>query len=111
MTPLISRADLADLIEAGHVTVIDALPEAYYERMHLPGALNLVAADVDVRAPELLPDKSAAIVTYCSGPTCSNSHLVADRLLALGYTNVRKYQDGIQDWFEAGLPTETGIHV
>ncbi len=111
MTIHISRTDLADLIESGQVTVIDALPEAYYERMHLPGALNLVAEDVDALAPELLPDKFAPIVTYCSGATCSNSQMVAARLQALGYTDVRKYHDGIQDWVEAGLPTEAATRV
>ena len=34
--------------------------------------------------------------------------LVADRLAALGYTNVRKYREGIEDWAGAGLPTESG---
>jgi rhodanese-related sulfurtransferase len=111
MIELITRTELAGLIEAGDVTVVDALPAAYYERMHLPGAINLVAADVDARAPELLPDRSAPVVTYCSGTTCPNSQAVATRLQALGYTNVRKYRDGIQDWVEAGLPTETSVPV
>jgi hypothetical protein len=31
----------------------------------------------------------------------------ADRLTTLGYTNVRMYREGIQDWVEAGLRTET----
>jgi rhodanese-related sulfurtransferase len=111
MTQLISRTDLAALVERGAVTVVDALPAPYYELRHLPGAINLVAEDVDALAPGLLPDRSAPIVTYCSGATCPNSQLVATRLERLGYTNVRKYRDGIQDWVEAGLPTETGVHV
>ena len=110
MTQLISRTDLADLIEVRAVTVVDALPAPYYEQMHLPGAINLVAEDVDAFAPDLLPDQTAPIVTYCSGATCPNSQFVATRLEGLGYTNVRKYRDGIQDWVEAGLPTETGVH-
>jgi rhodanese-related sulfurtransferase len=32
---------------------------------------------------------------------------VADQLTTLGYTDVRKYREGIQDWVEAGLPTES----
>jgi rhodanese-related sulfurtransferase len=111
MTNLISRTDLADLIEVGAVTVVDALPAPYYDQMHLPGAINLVAEDVDAFAPALHPDRLAPIVTYCSGATCPNSQLVATRLERLGYTNVRKYHDGIQDWVEAGLPTETAVHV
>ena len=112
MTQLISRTDLADIIETGGVVVVDALPAAYYERMHLPGAVNLVAEQVDaLAAADLLPDKAAPIVTYCSGAACPDSQAVATRLETLGYTNVRKYRDGIQDWVEAGLPTETDVHV
>lgn len=74
-------------------------------------AVNLVAEDVAALAPALLPDRSAPIVTYCSGTTCPNSQAVATRLEKLGYTNVRQYRDGIQDWVEAGLPTETDAHV
>ena len=48
------------------------------------------------------------IVTYRSNALCQNSTQVAARLERLGYTNVRKYPDGIQDWIEAGLPTQTG---
>lgn len=106
MTVLITRNELAKEIETGSVTVIDALGAEYYAKAHLPGALNLVETDVEVRASQLLPDKDAAIVTYCSNPACPNSQQVAAKLEALGYTNVRKYREGIQDWTEAGLPVE-----
>ncbi|MCC0100214.1 rhodanese-like domain-containing protein [Streptomyces flavotricini] len=107
MTALITRDELAAAIEAGAVTVVDTLGGEYYAQQHLPGALALIPADVDTQAPGLLPDRDAAIVTYCSNPACPNSGQVADRLSALGYTDVRKYREGIQDWVEAGLPTET----
>ena len=107
MTALISRAELAAAITAGRVTVVDALPEAYWAQQHLPGALNLVQDDVDRHAPTLLPDRDAAVVTYCSNTACPNSHAVAARLEALGYTDVRRYREGIQDWVEAGLPVES----
>ena len=106
MTELITRDDLAALIESGTVTVVDALPASYFEQVHLPGAVNLVEDEVTERAAALLPDKDAAIVTYCSNAACGNSQAVANRLERLGYTNVRKYRDGIQDWVDAGNPTE-----
>ncbi|MFF4102679.1 rhodanese-like domain-containing protein [Streptomyces sp. NPDC001903] len=106
MTALITRDELAAAIEAGAVTVVDTLGGEYYAQRHLPGALALTPADVDTQAPALLPDRDAAIVTYCSNPACPNSGQAADRLTSLGYTNVRKYREGIQDWVEAGLPTE-----
>lgn len=94
-------------MDVGNVTVVDTLGGEYYARQHLSGALELVPADVDARVSALLPDRGAAIVTYCSNPACPNSGQVADRLTALGYTDVRKYREGIQDWVEAGLPTES----
>ncbi len=68
-------------------------------------------AEVADRAGALLPDRAAAIVTYCSNPACPNSQRVADKLAALGYANVRKYREGIEDWVAAGLPTESGSFV
>lgn len=109
VTADISRAELQAVIEAGTVVPVDALPENYYAQQHLPGAINLVADDVDNRAATLLPDKAAPIVTYCSNLACSNSGQVAAKLESLGYTNVRKYADGIQDWVEAGLPVASGV--
>ena len=106
MTTLITRDELKAAIDRGGVTVVDALGESYWAQQHLPGAVYLVADDVAARAAELLPDKDAAIVTYCSNTACGNSQAVASKLENLGYTNVRKYREGIQDWVEAGLPVE-----
>lgn len=108
MTTLITRDQLRAEIEAGTVTVVDALGGEYYAQQHLPGAIPLVENDVAAKATGLLPDRAAPIVTYCSNPACPNSQRVADRLTALGYTNVRKYREGIEDWVAADLPTETG---
>jgi rhodanese-related sulfurtransferase len=107
MTDLISRGELEAEIAAGRVTVVDALGGDYYAQQHLPGAIALVQDDVERLAPSLLPDQDAAIVTYCSNPACPNSGNVAKRLTALGYTNVRAYREGIEDWTSAGLPTES----
>ncbi|WP_067172979.1 rhodanese-like domain-containing protein [Microtetraspora niveoalba] len=107
MTALITRDELRAAIDTGTVIVVDALGGEYHAKQHLPGALALTPAETDARAAELLPDRDAAIVTYCSNPACPNSGQVADRLTALGYTNVRKYREGIEDWVDAGLPTES----
>ena len=106
MTALISRAELQAAIDAGSVTVVDALGGEYWAKQHLPGAVPLAPGEVDARAAETLPDRGRAIVTYCSNVACPNSGQVADRLTTLGYTDVRKYKEGIEDWVDAGLPTE-----
>ncbi|WP_194818651.1 rhodanese-like domain-containing protein [Nocardia sp. XZ_19_385] len=108
MTTVITRTELAEAIESGSVTVLDTLGPGYYEKAHLPGALVLVEADVESRAAQLLPDREATIVTYCSNERCRNSENVAVKLHALGYGNVRAYRAGIEDWAAAGLPVESG---
>ena len=104
MTSQISRDELAAAL--GTVTVVEALGPMYYEAEHLPGAINVPHTEVDALAPSLLPDKDAAIVIYCSNTQCPNSEVAARRLVALGYTNVRRYVEGKDDWREAGLPLE-----
>jgi rhodanese-related sulfurtransferase len=111
MTDLITRDELKSAIDEGGVTVVDALPESYFDQQHLPGAVNLFVDDARDRAAEVLPHKDAAIVAYCSNDACPNSEGVARVLTSLGYSNVRKYREGIQDWVEAGLPTEATVAV
>lgn len=106
MLTLITRDDLRAELDAGTVTLVDALPADYWAQRHLPGALNLVESDVTDRAATLLPDRSAPIVVYCANTACPNSQAVGARLVNLGYTDVRKYREGIQDWVEAGLPVQ-----
>ncbi|MET9224663.1 rhodanese-like domain-containing protein [Lentzea sp. NPDC003310] len=114
MLPLISREELRKEIDAGTVVVVDTMPAAYYEMEHLPGAVNIpgfpyeqAAEFTDRLAPDVLPEKTAPIVVYCANVPCRNSELVGSRLVQLGYENVRKYREGIEDWAGAGLVTTT----
>jgi rhodanese-related sulfurtransferase len=109
MTALITRRELQDEIAAGTVVVVETLGPMYYDDAHLPGAINIPHTDVAELAPALLPDRDAAIVTYCSNTACRNSEIAAGRLVAMGYTNVRKYAEGKQDWVAAGLPVSSGV--
>lgn len=105
----ISRDELVARLERDdEVTLVEALGPRYYEDAHLPGAINLPHDQVDELAPSLLPDRDAHIVVYCANTACQNSAVAARRLTQLGYTNVFDYEDGKQDWIEAGLPTESG---
>jgi rhodanese-related sulfurtransferase len=108
MTALITRDELRGEIDAGTVIVVETLGPMYYEGAHLPGAINIPHTQVRELAPELLPDKQAAIVTYCSNTACASCEIAANELVSLGYANVRKYAEGKQDWTEAGLPVESG---
>ncbi len=107
-TATIARDELRALLERDEpLTLIEALPAPFYRKAHLPGAINLPPEQVETLAPSLLPDKQAAIVVYCADLACGNSTVATRQLTALGYTNVREYAEGKQDWLAAGLPVET----
>lgn len=109
MVATITRDELKAKLDRGEpVVLVEALPERYYLDKHLPGALNIPHDQVDALAPAMLPDKDAQIVVYCASGPCRNSGIAARRLVALGYTDVRDYHEGKQDWVEAGLPVESG---
>ncbi|MFF4415294.1 rhodanese-like domain-containing protein [Streptosporangium sp. NPDC001559] len=108
MAKIITRDEVRKKIDGGSVTLVEALPAVYYEDTHLPGALNLPHDQVDELAAALLPDKRAEIVVYCSNSPCRNSGIASRRLTELGYENVYDYDEGKEDWVNAGLPTESG---
>jgi mannose-6-phosphate isomerase-like protein (cupin superfamily) len=106
MPTSITRDELRTAIDAGSVVVVDALPPVPYGARHLPGALNLVEEDGDAHVAEVLPDQAAAVVTYSTDATCTRGPELAARLERLGYTDVRNYDAGIEDWVGAGLPVD-----
>jgi rhodanese-related sulfurtransferase len=46
------------------------------------------------------------VIVYCSNAACQNSEVASRRLAELGYSKVYEYEEGKQDWIDAGLPTE-----
>jgi rhodanese-related sulfurtransferase len=108
MAPKITRDELKALLDRSQVVVVEALAEESFAKEHIPGAIRVDYEELEAQAPELLPDKDAAIVTYCASLKCRNSEIAASKLVALGYTDVREYAEGKADWIDAGLPVEAG---
>jgi rhodanese-related sulfurtransferase len=105
--PTISSDELHRKIESGKpLVMVDALPPMSYAHSHLPGAINLPPERVDESAAKRIPDKNAEIVVYCANPECESSTDTARRLSALGFTNVRHYPGGKDEWRSLGLPLE-----
>ena len=65
----LSRAELSRALHDGSVTLVDVLSFESFERRHIPGAINLPVASISMMAASVMPDRRAAIVTYCGGPT------------------------------------------
>ena len=102
----ISREELKQAIDRGEVIILDARSPEKFHKSHLPAALNIPAGQAADLAPRLIPDKNVRLVTYCVNFTWKLSEQLARELQALGYKNVRTYEEGRQDWMNAGLPLE-----
>ena len=107
--PTITRDELRAKIEAeDDFVLVDALAPMSYARSRLPGAINLPLEWVDERAPRRIPDLDTEVVVYCVDLECDSSVSVGERLVRLGYRNVRHYAEGKAGWLKAGLPLERG---
>jgi rhodanese-related sulfurtransferase len=63
MPERIEQPELQRLIDAG-VQLVEVLPEAEYEELHLPGAINIPLKQLDAETTVDL-DKSDPVVVYC----------------------------------------------
>jgi rhodanese-related sulfurtransferase len=103
----IERDGVRAVIDAGSAIVVEALAAPYYDDAHLPGARNLPHDSDDATIAAVLPDRDATVVVYCSNLPCPNSTILSRRLVQLGYSDVREYEGGKEDWITAGLPVES----
>lgn len=64
----ISREELKAKMDRGDdFVLVDTLGEPFYRHSHLPGAINIPLDEIS-RAEELIPDRDAEIIVYCSDP-------------------------------------------
>ncbi|MEM1060012.1 MAG: rhodanese-like domain-containing protein [Verrucomicrobiota bacterium] len=113
-TPLPEALDLEafrQFVQAGQGLILDARPAIFHQLGHVPGARSLPRDDFEnayrlLRA-NLDQNKSQPLVIYCSSASCEDSHLVADALRDLGFSNVTIFTGGWAAWTRAGLPEES----
>ena len=103
----IDRVELFAKLEDNSVTLLDAQGPGWFEREHLPGAIQSRIDDPETTLNQLGNDLDAEIVVYCYSESCSGSVFAAELLEGRGYRNVRRYVAGKLDWIEAGLPVES----
>ena len=66
MESTISTKDLKSKLDQKQVTVVETLAPERYREAHIPGALNIPPERIKELAPQLLPNKVAEVVTYCT---------------------------------------------
>ncbi len=104
----VSTAQVKDILATGKAHVFDVRPAKEYAIAHVPGSTNIYEKEIE-RMMEICPDKNSLMVLYCNGPYCHKSIRVAEQLVKKGYTNVKRYQDGMPLWRALGNTAETDL--
>lgn len=104
----ITREELSERLDEDDLTLVEVLDNKYYQKFHLPGAINVPLDDgFDDNIFNSVPAKGSLVVVYCADSDCDASVKAGKRLNELGYTQVLDYEAGKADWQEAGLPVES----
>ena len=97
ITPLhIRRA----LLLRDEIALLDLRHEADFATGHPLFAANMAAGRIELEAETRLPRKDVPIILYDAGEGLLPQ--AADRLAALGYTNIRQLDGGLDAWKSAG---------
>jgi rhodanese-related sulfurtransferase len=89
------------LLLRDEIALLDVRHEAAYATGHPLFAANMAAGRIELEAEMRLPRKDVPIVVYDAGEDLVAQ--AADRFGALGYTNVRQLDGGLQAWRMAGF--------
>lgn len=79
----------------GSYIILDVRRSDEFADGHIPGAINVANESIGAEAPDKLPDKNQLIYVYCRSG--NRSKQAAEKLVALGYTNIVEF-GGIIDW-------------
>ncbi|HEY2512191.1 MAG TPA: rhodanese-like domain-containing protein [Polyangiaceae bacterium] len=102
----IEREELRRKVEAGdpRFKLVMALGDLEFRAKHIPRSVHFKDAAEMLAALR----KDDEVVVYCTNPPCLASVAAYNRLVQEGYTDVRRYAGGIEDWENAELPLAHG---
>jgi len=108
VVPSISASSVMEDYRKGHTLIVDAMPNNFYQKRHIKGAVNMPMALFDIVYLMNFSDedKDKKIVVY--GHTISRPYdlEIADKLQLRGYTDVKVLEGGLETWEANGYPVE-----
>ncbi|MHB8452071.1 MAG: ArsR/SmtB family transcription factor [Mycobacteriales bacterium] len=102
---VLNRAQLAQRLATGEVTVLDVRPTPEYRAGHVLGARSVPLTELVTRIAEL--PEGLPVVAYCRGPYCVLAPAAVRELRRRGIQAAR-LEDGFPEWRRAGLPVAVG---
>jgi len=89
--------DKAELDRGANVVIVDARPFDEYQRMNIPGAIDVPGAELVYRIHDVAPNPETLVVVNCAGRT--RSIIGAQSLINAGIPNhVVALENGTMGW-------------
>jgi rhodanese-related sulfurtransferase len=99
----ISTEKLQQRLEHGNsLHLWNVLTDGYFKGEMIPGSHRVPLDTIGHEVSEANASKDEEIIVYCGGPKCPQSLQAAQKLMDLGYTNVKAYEGGLEEWKNAG---------
>jgi rhodanese-related sulfurtransferase len=98
--PKVKTAEMARLLDAPGVAIVDARFPSDFEAGHLKGAINIPIGSTSRECEKALAavPKERRIVVYSHSNGCHFGDKVAKVLISLGYDNILLYRGGWVEW-------------
>ena len=105
--PNISIEELRAELAAGTITEFwNVLTDRYFSGELIPGSRRVPLDQVGRHVSREHTPNDAVIVVYCASVDCPQSGAAAEKLVTMGFTNVREFHGGLREWRENGLPLD-----
>ncbi|HPD60380.1 MAG TPA: rhodanese-like domain-containing protein [Thermodesulfobacteriota bacterium] len=106
----ISLQTLKEKFKQPGVIIFDARSPEEFAEGHIPGAKNLPYYEFAEKASGVLKNIpfDQEIIVYCEGLECSNAEDLSFLLKENGYTQVKIFEGGWEEWRENGMPVKRG---
>ncbi len=98
--PVIKNAMMNDT-----AVIMDARPRKKFMKETIPGSISMYDKELDRLAGRFPIDKATPVIAFCGGYECNKSHIVAYKLLEMGYSDVSVFAAGLPGWKKAELAT------
>jgi len=101
------------LHDGNEIALLDVREHGQYGEAHLFYGIPLPFSRLEIDAPRLVPRRSVRVVAYDAGDhsTADVAERAAERLAALGYTDVHVLQGGTRAWKAAGYVLFAGVNL
>lgn len=107
----ISSVTAKGFFESKKGLFVDSRPYGKFATGTIIGSLNIPDTKIDEYLGWFPNDKNVVVIPYCGGYACAKSHEIGNKLIGLGYKNVKVYAGGYPEWQELVLPTTSGAAV